>query len=629
MTLVSLEKVGRNFGDLQVLEGVSLRIEERDRVGVVGDNGSGKTTLARLLAGVDEPDHGVRNARRKLRVAYGTQVPENQSGDTVWSLVLQGNGEFRALEDQVQALAHRLEEAPEDANLLAEYGQLQGAFEAGGGYDRKHLCERVLSGLGFREADLDKDVPVLSGGERSRVALATLMTQPADMLVLDEPTNHLDLGGIAFLEDYVQRYPGAVVAVSHDRRFLDNVSKTILEVEACRVARFKGNHAAYQKQRDRVLLAQSRGFRTQQEFYDKEMEYIRRHMAGRWHAQAKGRLKRLKRLQLISRPKSHKSEMKLRFAGGRGLKGQSMVEVEDLKAVLPGGRELFAGVSFRLCHGETIGLLGRNGAGKTTLLRMLAGHLAPAGGNIQRAQRTKIGYFNQEVTDLPGHGSVLEALKQLAPATPDKELRDHLALFLFTGDEVDQAVESLSGGEKQRLALARLTFTDYDLLCLDEPTNHLDITGREGLEEALKEYSGAALVISHDRQFLEAVTDRVVHLADGRLRVFDGGLDQCLAALAGASQQKTQKTQKTTTRQPATRTDRPTATAPGKVRNPLMFQKLEEEIFAMEERVETLRKDMARPENYNDHRNMLRLKTEETALLQQLEAAYERWENWS
>jgi ATP-binding cassette, subfamily F, member 3 len=621
VTLVSLEKVSRNFGDLQVLERVSLRVEERDRIGVVGDNGSGKTTLARVLAGVDEPDHGVRNARRRLRVAYGAQVPDSDSGETVWTLVLLGNGEFRALEEQVQALAHQLQEAPEDPHLLTEYGHLQGAFEAGGGYDREHLCERVLFGLGFRETDLEKDIGVLSGGERSRVALATLMTQPADLLVLDEPTNHLDLPGIAFLEDYVQRYPGAVVAVSHDRRFLDNVAKTILEVEACRVARFKGNHAAYQKQRDQALIAQSRQFKTQAEFYEREMDYIRRHMAGRWHAQAKGRLKRLQRLQMISRPKTHKSQMKLRFAGGRGLQGQSMVEVEDVRAVLPNGHELFSGVSFRLYHGETMGLLGRNGAGKTTLLRMLAAQLEPAGGSIKRAQRSKIGYFSQEVTDLPAHGSVLDALRQLAPAATDKELRDHLALFLFTGDEVDQSVESLSGGEKQRLALARLTFTDYDLLCLDEPTNHLDITGREGLEEALKEYGGAALVISHDRQFLEAVTDRVVHLAEGRLQVFDGGLDQCLEALAGTTQQKTRK--------PVPRTSKPAVSAPGKVRNPLMFRKLEEEIFAMEERVETLREDMARPENYNDHHNLQRLKAEETALLQQLEAAYVRWENWS
>lgn len=622
MTLVSLEKVGRNFGDLQVLEGVGLRIEERDRIGIVGDNGSGKTTLARVLAGIDQPDAGVRNARRNLRVAFGAQVPENRTGETVWSLVLQGDGEFRVLEERVRALAHRLEESPEDPRLLAEYGQLQGAFEAGGGYDRKHLCERVLFGLGFRDADLEKDVAVLSGGERSRVALATLMTRPADLLLLDEPTNHLDLPGIAFLEDFVQRYPGAVAVVSHDRRFLDNVAKTILAVDSARVTRFKGNHAAYQKQQDQALLAQSRAYKTQTEFYQKEMDYIRRHMAGRWHAQAKGRLKRLKRLQLISRPKTQKHGMKLRFAGGRGLQGQSMVEVQDLKAVLPDGRELFSGVSFRLYHGETLGLLGRNGAGKTTLLRMVAGHAEPNGGSIKRAQRTKIGYFSQEVTDLPAHGSVLDALRQLSPTATDKELRDHLALFLFTGDEVDQAVESLSGGEKQRLALARLTYTAYDLLCLDEPTNHLDITGREGLEEALKEYGGAALVISHDRQFLEAVTDRVVHLADGCLKVFDGGLEQCLAALATAGQRKTRSQENRT---PRSKTG---ASAPGKVRNPLMFQKLEEEIIALEERLETLREAMARPENYSDHQNMQRLQAEEAELLQQLETAYERWENW-
>ena len=627
MTLISLDKIERRFGDHIVLDGASLRVEDKERVGIIGDNGVGKTTLIRILAGVDDPDRGDRNHRRNLRIGYAAQIPDLHQGTTVYDFVLRGNGEFPELLARIQALETTLTETPGDEKALASYGQLHAAFEAGGGYDREHLCERVLNGLGFSDLDREKDVSVLSGGESSRVVLASLMLQPVDLLIVDEPTNHLDLQGIEFVERYIQKHPGAVVAVSHDRQFLDAVATSIVEVEFGVATKFKGNYSAFIKQTDNNLLSQSRTFKDQQAFIKKEMEFIRKHMGSRLTAQAKGRLKRVKRLQLIARPKTAKGGVALQFTGGRGQSGQSILEIENLAAKIPTGRELFSDVTFRLLHGETLGLLGRNGSGKTTMLKILCGQAEASAGEVRRAHKVKPGVFTQEMSDLPTQGNVLEALASIAPQATAKELRDHLGLFMFSGDEVEKAVDTLSGGEKRRLCLARLVWGKYDYLCLDEPTNHLDITAREGLEEAVRSYPGATLVISHDRQFLTAVTDRIIYLDDNGLRTFDRGIEQCIEALREDRLTKKAVNRASKIKQPdkPVVSDRP---ASDKIRNPMMFKKLEDKICELETKLETVRADMLLEDNYCNHEKMLALQTQEKGITTDLAEAYDRWENW-
>ena len=629
MTLVSLEKITRRFGDFPVLDGLSLRVDEGDRIGVVGDNGAGKTTMIRILAGVDDADSGGRNCRRQLRIAYGAQMPAMPQGTTIEQLVQHGTGEHAALEAQMRELEAKMAAGDDDA--LAAYGELQASFEAGGGYDRKHQVEKVLSGIGFPDGDLQKDVAVLSGGEKSRVQLAVLMTTPADLLILDEPTNHLDLQGIEFVEDFVRRYPGAVVVVSHDRRFLDGVADAIAEVSDGVATRYKGNFSAYRKQRDQALLAQQRQFKNQAEFVAKEMDFIRRNIAGQKTAQAKGRLKRLQRLQLIGKPKGKRAQMKLTFGQTtRGQQGQAAIEAEALR-VRAGDKQLIEGGAFRVWFGEVTALLGRNGAGKTTLLRLLARDGAPAGGALKHAHNLRIGFFSQEKTDLPHSGTVLDALRELDRTIDDGTLRDHLAMFLFVGDEVEKPVSDLSGGEKQRLALARMTRAQFDLLCLDEPTNHLDVAGTEGLEQALKEFPGTVVLITHDRQLVEEVADRVLWVEGGRVRTFDQGLEQCQRTLAeerSAARAAESASKERAAAAAAAAAAPKLARETGKIRNPLMFARLEDKIMELEGEVAAVQASMLEPENYASAQRMKDLQADEARLKQELADAYEQWENW-
>jgi ATP-binding cassette subfamily F protein 3 len=448
-------------------------------------------------------------------------------------------------------------------------------------------------------------------------------------LILDEPTNHLDLAGIEFVEDFIVRYPGAVVAISHDRRFLDKIANAIVDVEDGVAARFKGNFSHYRQQKDQALLAQTRQFKNQKEFVEKEMDFIRRNMAGQKSAQAKGRLKRLQRLQLIGKPKGKRAQMKLTFgATTRGQAGQTALEAEDIH-MRAGPRQLLQGASFRVWFGEVTALLGKNGAGKTTLLRLLAGIGAPTAGAMKFAHNLRIGYFSQEKTDLPQHGTVIEALRELDRTVDEGTLRDHLALFLFCGDDIDKPVAELSGGEKQRLSLARMTRSQFDLLCLDEPTNHLDVAGTEGLEQALKEFPGTVVLVTHDRQLVEEVADRVLWVEAGTVRTFDQGLEQCQRVLAEerSARRAAEATAKEKQAAKAPPEPKP-ARETGKIRNPLLFERLEQRIIELEGAIEATQAAMLEPDNYASASRMKELQADEARLKAELAEAYEQWENW-
>ncbi|HHI78703.1 MAG TPA: ABC-F family ATP-binding cassette domain-containing protein [Planctomycetes bacterium] len=631
MTLISLSQVERSFGDRIIFSDVSLRIDETDHIGVVGDNGEGKTTLFRVLTGEDPPDQGTRTARKDLSIAGTAQIPVFAPGQTVLEALQASFADLQALEDELRRLEAAMEANPEDPRLMKRYEACSLAFEAGGGWQREQLANRALQGLGFSEKDRNQDASTLSGGQKVRLELARCLLRPVHLLMLDEPTNHLDLTGIRFLEEHLRNHRGAFVVISHDRTFLDRVANAIVEVEGGKVNRYPGNFSDYRKQKDLGLKTALRDFKKQEDFIAKEMEFIRRHMGSRRTAEAKGRLKRLERLKRIAPPKGDSRSMGLRFGAAKGLEGQTVLEVEQLRFGYDKDKPLFQNLHFRIQHGERVGIVGRNGIGKSSLLSLIAGRLSPDAGKIEKAKKLRISWFRQEMEDLPSLGTVLQALHVLLPDWTEGQCRSHLARFLFFEEDISKSVEVLSGGEKRRLALARLVTQPADILLLDEPTNHLDISSREALEEALESFNGTVVMVSHDRWFLKTLSARILELRpDGVLPHPD--FDAFEEALQRDRRSATRKKAAAKSAQelppPKPGSSSTASGKTGKIRNPWAFQKLEEKIFELEEELEILQKEWDDPELWKDAERMKSLKKKKDSLEETLQEHYERWENW-
>jgi len=633
LTLISLSRVERNHGDRIIFSEASLRIDETDHIGVVGDNGEGKTTLFRVLTGEDTPDKGIRSARKDLNIAGTSQIPSFPPGQTVLQALQSSFADLEALEKELRQLENKMEENPEDQRIMRRYEACSQTFEAGGGWKRDLLADRALQGLGFSERDRQQDASTLSGGQKVRLELARCLLRPVDLLMLDEPTNHLDLGGIRFLEDHLKNHRGAFVVISHDRTFLDRVANAIIEVEGGKITRYPGNYSSYRRQKELGLKTALRDFKKQTDFIAKEMDFIRRHMGSRRTAEAKGRLKRLERLKRLAPPPGDNRSMGLRFGAAKGLEGQTVLEVEDLGFGYEKNKPLFKGVSFRVQHGEHIGIVGRNGIGKSSLLSLIAGNMSPDEGIIEKAKKLRVSWFRQEMEDLPSHGTVLEALHILIPEWTEGQCRSHLARFLFFEEDISKLVEVLSGGEKRRLALARLVTQPVDILLLDEPTNHLDISSREALEDALASFNGTVIMVSHDRWFLNTLSARILELQpDGitQHRNFND-FEESMQRHRKSSARKKVEVKKTKTSPRESSSEGASSKEKkkeSKIRNPWAFQKLEEKIFELEEEKEALQKEWDNPELWKDANKLKSLQKKKDELEKMLQEHYERWENW-
>ncbi|MBE3589271.1 MAG: ABC-F family ATP-binding cassette domain-containing protein [Firmicutes bacterium] len=512
MSLLRVEGCSKSYSGRDVLRDVSLRLEENERAGLVGPNGAGKTTLLRLIAGEEEPDAGAIHLRRGARLGYLRQDPAFTPGRSLREEALAAFAELDGLERRLREMEAELRARPGDAALLAEYGEALQRFEARGGYEREARTDRVLAGLGFPPETWDVRVELLSGGQRVRLGLARLLLEQPDLLLLDEPTNHLDLDAIEWLERYLAEvHRGAVLMVSHDRVFLDRTVTRIFAVHDGTVEAYSGNYTAYVEQRRRRLEAAEEEWRRVEEERRRLEEYVRRYRAGNRATQAKSREKRLARLPSVERPKLDERRLRLAFEpAARG--GREVLQVEGLGHRFD-GRLLFRGFSARVERGERVGLVGPNGAGKTTMLRLLLGELAPSEGEVLWGAGVDIGYFSQDLRGLREDRSVLDEIMEAGDFTLE-EARTLLARFLFRGEDVFRRVEHLSGGERNRLLLAKLVLSRANVLILDEPTNHLDIPAREALEEALDAFPGTMFFVTHDRYFLRLAT---------RLWVFEGG----------------------------------------------------------------------------------------------------------
>jgi ATP-binding cassette subfamily F protein 3 len=546
--VVSLDNLAHSYGTQSVLEGVTWEIRAGEKIGLVGPNGAGKSTLLRLIAGEIKPDRGFVHRYRETRIGYLAQEPALDPDRTVWEEMLSASAALVQAQAELQHLEARMADPQvysDEAALervLAAHARAQTDFEKLDGYRHENRAREALRTLGLAQDEFDLPVRALSGGQKKLVGLAKLLVVDTDaagspsskqsLLLLDEPDNHLDLCGKAFLEQFLNNYPGPVIIVSHDRYLLDRTVTQIVEVEARRLTSYQGNYSAYAVEKQLRLLRQQQRYEAQQKEIARIEAAIARfeHWASlvvdeRHARQARSRRKMLERMEQIEKPELSVRRMGLELEGWRG--SQKVLEIIDLDKRFPGEPDaggdqiVLAGLDLLLWHGERVGLLGPNGAGKSVLFRCILGREMPTGGVIKLGPSVRMGYYAQEHETLDPTKTLIDQVREVKPMYEQQAVR-HLGRFLFPYEMARKRVRDLSGGERSRLQLLRLMLSDANLLVLDEPTNNLDLPSCEVLENALDDFEGTILVISHDRYFLDRVVDRIVELKDGALIEYPG-----------------------------------------------------------------------------------------------------------
>jgi ATP-binding cassette subfamily F protein 3 len=535
MPIINVMHVGKSFGAQSIFENISFQIEEHDRVGLVGPNGAGKSSLLNILAGYEEPDAGSVAIARNTRIGYLTQIADFQPEHTLREELLTVFADVRSWERELHDLAGAmaLPETQRDeelhAQLLARYADLQARLEHADGYTYENRVEQVLDGLGFSRELQDASVAQLSGGQQTRAALGKLLLQEPDVLLLDEPTNHLDLAALEWLETYLSSWKGALVVVAHDRYFLDKIVTSIIELAFGRIEEYPGNYTKYLHLREERMEQRTREYEAQQAHIAHTEEFIRRYKAGQRSREARGRQKLLNRLDRVARPQEFQ-EMQFEFSP---LLESGLIVLSTNKLVAGYRNGVSAGTThveptallqvsdLELIRGDRVGLIGPNGAGKTTLLRTLIGELPVLSGSVQVGHNVRIGYYSQTHAGLGMERSILDEIRQVTTLS-EEGARSYLGRFLFSGDDVFKPIGALSGGERSRVALAKLTLKGSNLLILDEPTNHLDLPSRQFLEEVLSEFGGTLLFVSHDRYFIDSLATKVWAIEDGVLQAYLG-----------------------------------------------------------------------------------------------------------
>ncbi len=524
MNIVSASGLALAFGDVEVFSGIHLEIPDDARIGMIGPNGAGKTSLLRVISGDVEPDGGQLRIHSGLRIGYVPQVLPDTLDGSVRDYVMTAFDDLRLLERRLESSLAAMSHPglPEETPTAAEYASLLDRFESLGGYSYETRLERVAAGISLTPATLDTPAAAASGGERTRAALARALLSEPDLLVLDEPANYLDLKGIAWLERLLSHFRKAFLVVSHDRYFLDRVVNRIWEMDHERLQSFPGNYTRYRALKGEQIIWQRRRYLRQQEYIAREEAFIRRYGAGQRAREAQGRAKRLARLERVDVPQKDAAIRLASVSAGRTehvvLRTLNLAVgfVEDGQA-----HHLLSVPDIQLERASRTAILGDNGSGKTTLLKTILGEQRPLEGSVALADAVDVGYFRQEHDYIPEDCTVFEALLD-ARNIPLAEVRPYLARFLFRDDEVFQEVSTLSGGQRSRLALARLLINEPNVLVLDEPTTHLDIATREALEKVLLDYDGAIIVVSHDRHFISLIARQLWIVEDGGVTVFPG-----------------------------------------------------------------------------------------------------------
>jgi len=529
MPVLTASQLRLLYGEVEIFSKVDLQVDEGSHVGIVGPNGGGKSSLIKLLVGQIPPDAGSVTWQNGINVGYVAQSPEQDAKGTLRDEVMSAFDHLRTVEVEMAASALEIQDASNQDRRQAErkYASLLEEYEALGGYDYQHRFDQVVDGVGLPAETLDTPANAASGGERTRAALAKALLSDPDFLILDEPTNYMDFKGLDWLEDFLTKFRGCSIVVSHDRYFLDRVANHVWEMDRGSLKAYAGNYTKFQQMKTEQITRQFKEYEHQQEYIAKEQSFIDRYKAGQRSREAKGRETRLARLVRIEKPVTKETHVRLNSV--KNLRtGLTVLSTDNLTIGYrddSGAVPLLSMSNLQLSRGTRTGIVGSNGIGKSTLVQTLLGQLEPLAGRASLGHNVEPGYFSQGSTDLPLNSTVMQTLLD-TKNIPIPAARDYLARFLFRGDEVFKTISALSGGERSRLALARLLLTEPNFLVLDEPTTHLDIPSREALEQALLDYTGTLLFISHDRRLISFLADQLWVVEDGKVELFLGNFEE-------------------------------------------------------------------------------------------------------
>ena len=633
--ILSCQNICKSFGEKVIIDNASFHIEDREKAALIGCNGAGKTTLLRIIMQELPADSGSVVLARDKNIGYLAQYQDIHGHHTIYEELLTTKQHILDMERRIRSLEQDMKTASGDAlnKLMDSYTRLNHQFELENGYAYKSEITGVLKGLGFAEEDYDKPIETLSGGQKTRIALGKLLVSKPDILMLDEPTNHLDMESIAWLETYLLNYPGAVFIVSHDRYFLDKVVTKVIEIEAGHTRVYTGNYSAFAVKKAQLRDAQYKAYLNQQrdiKHQEAVIAKLKSFNREKSIKRAESREKMLDRVQRIDKPVEIQDQMRISLEP-RFVSGNDVLHVEELSKAFP-GQTLFSNISFDIKRGERVALIGNNGTGKTTMLKIINGIINADSGSFCLGSKVQIGYYDQEHHVLHMDKTIFQEISDTYPTLTETEIRNMLAAFLFTGDDVFKEISSLSGGERGRVSLAKLMLSEANFLILDEPTNHLDITSKEILEDALVSYTGTVFYVSHDRYFINQTATRIMELTNQAVVNYIGDYDYYLnkkeeltKAYAPSQETEVLKEEKQVSENKLTWQQMKEEQA-RKRKKEAELKKVESRIDELETRDREIDETMVLPDVCTNVAECTKLSREKADIASELETLYERWE---
>lgn len=634
MIIAQAQDLEQRFGGNIIFSNISFSVPDNARIGLVGPNGAGKTTLLKIMTGQQEPTSGQFTINKGLKVGYIAQENGLDEDKTIWDEMLTVFNDLIEKNKKITKMQEQIADHPEDEDLLKRYDQLAYDFEQEGGFTYQAEIKSILNGFNFKENTWNKVIGTLSGGEKTRLAFVKLLLQKPPVLLLDEPTNYLDLDTLDWLEAFLKNYQGAIITVSHDQYFLDHLANQIFELNFGKLTTFKGNYSQYVKERELMDSQQEAAYEKQQEKIKKEEEFIQKNLVrASTTKRAQSRRKVLDKMERIKPPK-HKQKVRINFTSERP-SGKEVLIAKDLTIGYP-DKVMVSDIDFQVNKNDRVAIIGPNGIGKSTLLKTIMKKLEPKGGSIKYGASLDIGYYDQELQSLDPSKTVLDTIWGRHKTMPEKDVRSILASFLFTAEDIDKTVGQLSGGQKARLTLTVLSLEKDNFLLMDEPTNHLDIEAKEVLEEALDNYDGTLLFVSHDRYFINELANKIISVRDGHAKIYNGNysyyLDEKAKQAAAAQEAEAQKAETETT------------TSANQNKGKLSYQeqkardsqkrKLERAVSDAEAKIEKLeaeekeiQTEMANPDIAASFEKLGPLQEKLSAVQKQLDQANNDWEN--